>query len=202
MLKPLLEYLPLVLFVIVTRYYNAIAKYYGWAAGGTHDGLKAATMVLIACALLQAIVYRLKGWKFSSMQKWSICSVVVLGLFSLLFNNPMIIKMKPTVLFGLFAIIGWIVAKWKNINWVERMYREAFAQAETPLPESGHATWSTALIQATAFFMSLSILNAVVAYHATDEQWATFKLFGLGILTLVFFMWQALSLVNRSNTTA
>ncbi len=167
MLKSILEYLPLILFVLLTKYFGSLllyitqhfaglaawlALYYGDFAKYSelalkdpsntelaNEALRAATIVLIAFSLVQALIYRLNGWSLSSMQKWGSCSVIVLGLLSLLFHNPMIIKMKPTVLFGLFGLIGWGVAQWKNINWVEKMYREAFSQAETPLPAPGHS---------------------------------------------------------------
>lgn len=198
MLKSILEYLPLILFVLTTKFYSDFATQLGWTAIGEHDGLRAATAILVVCAIIQAIVYHFKGWKFSSMQKWSICSVVVLGLFSLLFANPMIIKLKPTVLFGLFSLFGFIWAKWKGMNWVEKMYREAFAaQNDIALPDTDHPMWQQALNYATVFFMLLAALNLLVAYNFTDEQWASFKLFGLSGLTLIFFMWQGSTVLKH-----
>jgi len=229
MLKSILEYLPLILFVLLTKYFGSlllyitqhfaglaawIAQFYGDFAKYSelalkdpsntelaNEALRAATIVLIAFSLIQALIYRLKGWSLSSMQKWGSCSVIILGLLSLLFHNPMIIKMKPTVLFGLFGLIGWGVAQWKNINWVEKMYREAFSQAETPLPAPGHFIWNRFLNEASAFFIVLAIMNAFVAWYAAPAQWATFKVFGLSLLTLIFFSYQGFRVIKISENS-
>ncbi len=226
MLKSILEYLPLILFVLITKYFGDLliflnqhfagfaawlAQYYGNFSKYSelalkdpsntdlsNEALRAATIVLVAFSLIQALIYRLKGWKLSSMQKWGSCSVIILGLLSLLFHNPMIIKMKPTILFGLFGLIGLGIAKWKNINWIEKMYREAFSQAETPLPASGHVLWGRFLNEASAFFMVLAIMNAFVAWYAQPAQWATFKVFGLSFLTLIFFAHQGFRVMKAA----
>lgn len=185
MIKSLIEYTPLLLFVIVTRFY----------------GLPAATATLIVCSVLQYIIYRLAGWKQSSMQRWSQFTVLVLGTLSLLLHNTMIIKLKPSVLFTLFPLIGLIVYKWKHVNWLERMYREAMGHGDTPLPDPDHPFWKRALWQATAFFLAMAVINVFVALYATDQQWATFKLVGLTSLTLLFFTSQGLCLMRFNESS-
>jgi intracellular septation protein len=186
MIQSLFEYLPLVLFFGLTHFFS----------------IKIATIALVASSLLQVIVYRIAGWKFNTLQLWGLGAVLILGPASLALNNPMILKIKPTVIFTLFPLCGVIALKWKNINWVERLFMELMKGQDMTLPDSNHPFWISALWKFSFFFFFLSAVNLGVAFYATDEQWAAFKLFGIAIMTTIFIGYLGYSAIRTAESLA
>lgn len=108
--------------------------------------------------------------------------VVVLGLLSVVLNNPLFFKWKPTVLnWGLaaaFAISRYVGAR----TLVERIF-DSVAGTAIRLDTAG---WRRLNAMWAGFFAFSGAANIVVAYRFPESVWVNFKVFGLLGLTVVF----------------
>ena len=73
-------------------------------------GIFAATAVAIVAGVGQIAWLKLRGRRVDNMQWASLGIIVVFGGMTLWLKDPTFIKLKPTVLYGLFAI-GLLVAR-------------------------------------------------------------------------------------------
>ena len=67
--------------------------------------------------------------------------------------------------------------------------------SQITLPEP---VWTKLAYSWSAFFVVMGILNLFVAFsgYFTTDQWATFKVFGLTVLLIVFVIGQSLMLAK------
>ncbi|MDF7776754.1 septation protein A [Sphingomonas sp. AOB5] len=106
--------------------------------------------------------------------------VLVLGSLTLYFHNEAFIKMKPTFVYLLFALIlGYGLATRRPLLSL------VLGTAYPGLSERG---WRLLTINWTAFFVVMAILNEVVWRTTSTGFWASYKLWGAIPLTLVFAM--------------
>ncbi|MCX8507437.1 MAG: septation protein IspZ, partial [Rhodobacteraceae bacterium] len=92
------------------------------------------------------------------------------------------IKMKPTMLYLLFAaILGVGLLR-------GRSYLALVMEDVLPLRPEG---WMILTRRFTAFFACLALLNEVIWRNFSDQVWVDFKTFGLIGLMFLFFMAQA-----------
>lgn len=166
-MKPLLDFLPIVLFFIAYKYAD----------------IYVATGVIMAATLVQmAILYKLDG-KLETMHKVTLALVVGFGAMTLAFHDERFIKIKPTVLYtamGLTLAIGlWGFGK----NFLRMMLGKAMV-----LPEP---VWRNLTVAWVAYTFFMAALNAYVAYSFSTEFWVSFKLWGYAF-PLVFLLVQGL----------
>ena len=169
----LLDYLPIVLFA---------AAYY------LRD-IYFATLVLIAALLLQAAVMWAMSGKPPKMQLAVAGLAVVFGGLTLVLRDPTFIKVKPTVLYGLFALV--LVGS-QYIG--ERPLMQRILSANLALPD---LVWRRLNAMWAGFFLFCGVLNLVVAYRFSEQTWVNFKLFGMLALTFVFVLGQGLYLARH-----
>jgi len=167
-MKLLFDFFPIILFFIVFK---------------TH-GIFAATAVAILATFVQVGFYWLKHRRFEKMHLITLVLISVFGGATLLLEDEIFIKWKPTVLNWLFAVvfIGSQYIGKKTI--AERMMGQAIK-----LPNSiwTRLNWSWAL-----FFVALGFANIFVLYNYDTETWVNFKLFGMMGLTVLFVVAQSL----------
>ena len=166
-MKPLLDFIPIVLFFIAYKYAD----------------IYVATGVIMAATLVQmAILYKLDG-KLETMHKVTLALVVGFGAMTLAFHDERFIKIKPTVLYtamGLTLAIGlWGFGK----NFLRMMLGKAMV-----LPEP---VWRNLTVAWVAYTFLMAALNAYVAYSYSTEFWVSFKLWGFAF-PLVFLLGQGL----------
>lgn len=149
-------------------------------------GLYTATAVAIAASFVQIGWLRLRGRKVEPAMWLSLAVIVVFGGATLLLEDELFIKWKPTVLYVLFAA-GLLIAQ----GVFGKNPMRAVMGGQITLPERvwKGVTWSWAI-----FFLVLAVLNIIVAYRFSTDAWVNFKLFGVTALMLVFVFAQALVL--------
>jgi intracellular septation protein len=104
--------------------------------------------------------------------------VLVLGSLTLYFHNEAFIKMKPTLVYLLFAVVlGY--GLWSGKPLLELL----LGQAYPGLSERG---WRLLTINWTIFFVFMAVLNEIVWRTTSTTFWASYKLWGAIPLTLVF----------------
>lgn len=142
----------------------------------------AATAVAIAASFAQIGWLKLRRRKIEPMQWTSLAIIAVFGGLTLVWQDETFIKWKPTVLYGLFAM----VLAGGRIFFGRDLIRAAMG-GQLALPDP---VWRSLNLAWMAFFAVMAVLNIAVAYGFSTDIWVNFKLFGTLSLTLVFVVAQ------------
>jgi len=176
--KLALELGPIVVFFIA---YGRM-KDQTFAYNGTdYNGFIVVTALFVPLlALTTFILYRLSG-KISVMQIMTLLIVVVFGGLSVWFNDERFFKMKPTMIYLLFAgMLGFGLMRGQS-------YLQLVMDEAMPLKHEG---WMILTKRITLFFLALAVANEVVWRTMSTDAWVNFKVFGLTAAVFVFFMTQ------------
>jgi len=150
--------------------------------GGTeYDGFILVTAGFIPLMLAStAILWKLTG-HLSKMQVATVVLVVVFGGLSVWLNDDRFFKMKPTMIYLLFAaILGFGLMRGQS-------YLQYVMEEMMPLAQEG---WMILTRRLALFFAGLAIANEVIWRSMSTEIWVYFKTFGLSAAIFVFFMTQ------------
>ncbi len=169
-MKLLFDFFPVVLFFVVFKVY----------------GIYAATAVAIAATFVQVGISLWRHHRVESMHLVTLVLIVVFGGATLLLQDELYIKWKPTVLNWLFALAFLGSQLFGRKTLVERMMGKTLA-----LPA---ALWVRLNLSWVAFFALMGFANLYVIYHFDTATWVNFKLFGILGLTFAFVFGQALFL--------
>lgn len=155
--------------------------------------IKTAIVVIMAAMAAQvAITYAVKR-TVNKMLLASAGLVIVLGGISLLLNNDLVFKWKPTVFNWVLAIV-FLGSRFIGDRPVVQRLMQSVAKDEIVLAARD---WQRLNLMWVAFFVASGVANLVVAYRFSENIWVNFKLFGLLGMTLVFVFLQALWLSRR-----
>lgn len=152
-------------------------------------GIYAATAVAIAASFLQVGWLKLRGRRVDPMLWASFGIIAVFGGATLLLQDEMFIKWKPTVLYWLLGSVLAGAALVFRRNLVRTMLSE---QVRLPDPVWARLNWSW-----VGFFAFMGALNLYVAYNYSTDLWVNFKVFGGMGLMLLFVVLQALFLARH-----
>jgi intracellular septation protein len=150
--------------------------------GGTeYDGFIVVTAAFIPLMLLSTgILWALTG-KLSKMQILTVVLVVVFGGLSVWLNDERFFKMKPTMIYALFAaILGFGLLRGES-------YLKTLMGEMLPMEETG---WLILTKRLALFFAALAVLNEIIWRGFSTEIWVNFKTFGLTAALFLFFMTQ------------
>jgi intracellular septation protein len=150
--------------------------------GGTeYGGFILATAIFIPLMIVSTLIlWRLTG-RLSVMQIVTLLLVIVFGGLSVWFNDERFFKMKPTMIYLLFAgILGWGYLRGKS-------YLALAIDDAMPLQHDG---WMILTRRLALFFFGLAIANEAIWRTMSDQAWVNFKTFGLPGAIFVFFMAQ------------
>jgi intracellular septation protein len=150
-------------------------------AGTEYQGFILATAVFVPLMLVATLIlWRLTG-RLSPMQVVTLVLVIVFGGLSVWFNDERFFKMKPTIIYLLFAgILGFGLLR-------GRSYLALAMEEVMPLKHEG---WMILTRRVTGFFLALAVLNEIVWRTMSDQAWVNFKTFGLTLAIFAFFMTQ------------
>lgn len=169
-MKLLFDFFPILLFFIAYKIY----------------GIYTATVVAIVAAFIQVAWFWLQHRRFETMHLVTLGLIVVLGGATLILQDEMFIKWKPTVVNWLFAVVFAGSHFIGNKTIIERMMG-----GNITLPQS---IWARLNASWTMFFLVLGVTNLYVLYNFDTDTWVNFKLFGMLGLTLAFVVLQAVYL--------
>ncbi|AHE54309.1 septation protein A [Sphingomonas sanxanigenens] len=140
--------------------------------------IMAATAVFMVATVAAMIYSRLKAGKISPMLFMSGALVLVFGGLTLWFHNDTFIKVKPTIVYSMFAaVLAFGLATGRPLL---RMLLES---AYPGLTAEG---WRKLTINWTVFFVAMAILNEIVWRNSSFNFWLGFKVWGAIPLTLLF----------------
>jgi intracellular septation protein len=167
-MKVLYDYIAIIAFFVAYKLY----------------GIYTATVVAIAVAALQTIMFRLIYKRFEKFHVITFCLLAVLGGATLLFHNTLFIKWKPSVIYWLFAVIMIFSMRKGSKPVLQRLLEDKIS-----LPDR---IWRTLNQSWAYYFTGLGLLNVYVLTYYSTDAWVNFKLFGTLGLTLVFTIGQAI----------
>lgn len=149
-------------------------------------GIYAATAAAIMATFVQIGWVWLRHRKVDPMLWTSLAIIVVLGGATLIFQNELFIKWKPTVLYWLFAAVLWLSLVFFQKNWIETLLAK-----QVVLPTG---VWRKLNMSWIVFFILMGGINLHVAFNYSVDTWVNFKLFGSTGLMLIFVVIQAIIL--------
>lgn len=153
-------------------------------------GIMWATGVFMALIVLAIVVSRLRTGKVSPMQ-W-VTGAVVLGFggFTLWLGDPEFIKLKPTIIYVIFAVVLLFGMATKR-PLLKLVLHDAF-------PAVDAEGWRKLTRNWALLFIGLAIANEVARRMLTTDQWVDFKVWGVTALTFAFALAQAPILLRHA----
>jgi intracellular septation protein len=140
-----------------------------------------ATGVFIAVTVVTMGVGYAYERKISPMAMISAAVVIVFGGLTLWLHNDLFIKIKPTVIYLIFATIltGGLVTR---RNFIKYLFDHAFH-----LDDEG---WRKLTWHWVIFFLLMAVANEIVWRNFSTQVWAGYKLFGAIPATFLFALSQ------------
>lgn len=170
-LKLVLEVSPIAIFFLVNSYY----------------GIYAGTGVFMVATLISLIVSRAVLGRIPIMPLVSGIFVVAFGTLTLVLQDAIFIKLKPTIVNALFSIIlfgGLLFGR----PLLQTLMGDMFQ-----LTREG---WTVLTFRWACFFAVLAVINEIVWRNFSESFWISFKLWGIMPLTMAFALAQ-LGVIQR-----
>lgn len=170
--RPAADYGPLVLF---------FAAYW-------YSGLMAATAVIVVTSLVALALTWFYERRVPIMPLVTAGVVTVFGGLTLWLQDETFIKMKPTIIQGIFAIVllgGLALGR--------PLLKPLLGKMMPPMSDAG---WRGLTFRYGLFFIVMAVLNEAVWRTQSTDFWVNFKVFGIMVLTIAFIMMQ-MPFMNR-----
>jgi len=180
-LKLAIEAGPLVVFFVVNGRGGLPELRDLWLAADAGPTFQQGLFEATGAFMVVTVLSLLAGWflerRLPTMPLVSGFFVFVFGGLTLVLADETFIKLKPTLVNGLFAVIllGGLAFK-------RALLKPLFGSAF----QLGDDGWRTLTFRWGVFFVLLAILNEVVWRNFSTDFWIAFKLFGVLPLTVVF----------------
>ena len=144
-------------------------------------GIFTATAVFMAAMLIVIATGFAIERKVSPMPLITAALVLVFGGLTLWLSNDIFIKIKPTILYVMFAavLIGGLA--------FSRLFIKLVLGQTLHLSDTA---WRTLTWRWSLFFIALAITNEIVWRHVSTNTWVAFKVWGVFPLTVIFAMAQ------------
>ena len=147
----------------------------------TRSGLQASILPLMIATVIAVLFSYILEKKIPIMPTVGAGIVLIFGGLTIYFDNEVFIKMKPTIINLIFAIIlygGMLIKK---------PLLKILLGAALRLEEEG---WRILTYRWIGFFIALAVLNEIVWRTQTTDIWVNFKVFGILPITFIFTMTQ------------
>ena len=147
----------------------------------TRSGLQASILPLMIATVIAVLFSYILEKKIPIMPTVGAGIVLIFGGLTIYFDNEVFIKMKPTIINLIFAIIlygGMLVKK---------PLLKILLGAALRLEEKG---WTILTYRWIGFFIALAVLNEIVWRTQSTDIWVNFKVFGILPITFIFTMTQ------------
>jgi intracellular septation protein len=181
LLKLALEMGPLILFFVANSrpqlFMPFVAPLLPEAVSGEKAGIFVATPVFMVAILASLAVSYAQTRLLPVMAMVTAVIVVVFGGLTLVLHDDTFIKMKPTIIYLLFAglLLGGLVF---NKPLLAIVFDSVF--------ELTGEGWRKLTLRWAIFFLALAVLNEIVWRTQTTDFWVSFKVFGVLPLTFIF----------------
>lgn len=183
-MKLLFDFFPLVLFFGAYKLFD----------------IYVATLVAMAASLAQVVFIRIRHQRFETTHLVTLFVIFLFGGMTLIFQDDMFIKWKPTIVNWIFAVV---VLGSQFIG--KRTVLERLLGGQMQMPAR---IWKKVNVSWGLFFFISGLLNLYVAFYfrthldeaARTDFWVNFKVFGLLGLTLAFSIIQMMIVARYIST--
>lgn len=163
-MKSLIDFIPAVLF------FGALVKY----------DIYIATAVLIPALFVAAIGHWLIDRKPPKLQLWVAVLALLLGGTTLALRDPLFIKIKPTIMYLIFASVLYLSRFISSKPLLARI-----PQTMLVMPE---AVWDRIHLAWAMFFLFCAALNVYIFSNYDDVIWGAYKSFGVSLMMFAFML--------------
>lgn len=177
-MKILFDFFPIVLFFITYKLFD----------------IYAATAVAMLASIAQVIYQKIKFNSFEQIHVISLGLILILGSATLFLHNPWFIKLKPTCIYWLFALVFIASAFFGKKNLTQKLMENNISLNKNIWMR---LNWAWAF-----FFFIMGLTNLYVAFYFDTNFWVNFKLFGGAGITLLFIIIQSIYLSNHLTKTS
>lgn len=150
--------------------------------GYSNNGVLTATLYMLIASVIGVIIIYVMEKKINMVNIISSGLLLISSSLTLFSGNSVFIKMKPTVLYIVFALIFLIT----NFKW-QPATKIVFGKSISFKEE---AKWRQLNIRFMFFFIIMAMTNEVIWRNFTEETWVNFKVFGALPITLLFMITQ------------
>lgn len=176
LLKQLLEFGPLLVFVLV---YVLMRDASVTVGGREYAGFVVAIVAFLPLQLAATWAMRRLTGKLSRMQVATLVLVLVLGVVTVALNDERFFKMKSTFVFGLFSLILWIGI------WRGRSYLAYVLDSALPITHEG---WMILTRRMAWFFVAFAAMNEVIWRSFSTDVFVAWDTLGQMGVMFVFLM--------------
>ncbi|MBT4989336.1 MAG: septation protein IspZ [Rickettsiales bacterium] len=172
-MKTLIDILPLLGFLIAYKL----------------KGILAATVVLVILSLISIVFLYYTEKKVAKVPLFSAIIVIFFGGLTIIFGDPIFIKLKPTIInicFALALLIG---------NMRGKPLLKLFLDKSLSMPD---VAWAILSRRYAFLFVILAILNELVWRNFTEDIWVNFKVFGILGISMIFILTQ-MPFITKNN---
>jgi intracellular septation protein len=143
----------------------------------TRWGIFAATGAFMAATVVSIAITYATVRRVPVMPLVSAAVVMVFGGLTLYLQDEMFIKLKPTIIYALFAalLLGGLL-----------MGRSLLAMVLDSMFQLTDDGWKKLTARWGLFFVAMAILNEIVWRSVSTDAWVAFKTFGFLPLTVLF----------------
>jgi intracellular septation protein len=173
-LKNIFEYLPLIIFFIIYK---------------TQHSIYLATISLIVATIISSAMIFFTSKKLPIVSLFSAFIVAIFGGLTIIFDNDIFIKLKPTIINLIFATIliyGHLTKK----PLLSYLLGEQIKISDDAWIKLSH--------RFAIFFLLLAILNEIIWRNFTTEFWVNFKVFGMMTISFIFTISQAGFIISEN----
>jgi len=189
-MKILFDLFPVILFFAVFKLAGSnldsaqsFAAYISYQADPQHLPVLFATATAIIATLAQIIWVKWRHGKVDTMLWVGFAIIVVFGGATILSHDEAFIKIKPSALYWLVALI----LLFSKILFKKNLIR-SLIEEKIRLPDR---IWDQLNLAWIGFFIQLGVLNLYVAWNFSTDTWVNFKLFGTTGIMLIFIILMA-----------
>jgi len=179
LLKMALEMGPIMIFFLSYRWVTI-------PDGASIEEKQLAQIIFATKVFIPAILISLgiSWWLTRSLPKMAVLTavvVVIMGGLTIWLRDDTFVKMKPTIIYALFAgILGFGLMRGES-------YLQYVMEGSMPLKPEG---WMIFTKRFALFFLGLAVLNEAVWRTVDTDMWVNFKTFALPIAMFAFIFSQ------------
>jgi intracellular septation protein len=173
-LQIIIEYLPLIIFFISYKINNSLIF---------------ASLTLLITTIILTIIAIIKKQKIPNITIISTAFIIFFASLTIIFNNEIFIKIKPTIInFSFFLVL--LIASIRKKPILHKILHQ-----QLPMLDSAYITLG---YRFAFFFLFLAIGNEIIWRNFSTDLWIKFKIFGTILLITIFTALQS-CFINKEN---
>jgi intracellular septation protein len=137
-----------------------------------------ATIAAMVSSIMQISWLIFTKKKVEAMQWVSLVLIIIFGGLTITLQDENFIKIKPTILYWLFAL----VLLGSSLIFKKNLIKKAMSEQIKLKPEFTDKHWQKLNLSWIAFFLFMGCLNLYISQKFDSEIWTNFKLSSIGIL--------------------